>query len=192
MECSRSIIVFSVIELATRHPVLRVERSRRQCDESDGSLGKVFQSLGEGSSSLRRPWSSQQQQRSRYAAAVKSYAAGEWPRASMHTKSTRSATQTQNNSPTLQRGVRRRRCRDVTATTAAVLLLLCCCSTIRDASRIVEQQHSSSSTAAVVAVTSRQRRRRTPLWRVGLLFCVCVAERVLFVCMLALGHSPAA
>ena len=52
----------------------------------------------------------------------------------------------------------------------------------RDASRIVEQQkqrHSSSSTAAVVAATSRQRRRRAPLWRVGLLFCVLVAERVL-------------
>ena len=119
--------MFSVIELATRHPVLRVERSRRQCDESDGSLGKVFQSLGEGSSSLRRPWSSQQQQRSRYAADVKSHAAaGEWPRARMHTQSTRSATQTQNNSPTLQRGVRRRRCRDVATTTAAVLLLCCC------------------------------------------------------------------
>ena len=50
------------------------------------------------------------------------------------------------------------------------------------ASRIVEQQkqqHSSSSTAAVVAATSRQRRRRAPLWRVGLLSCVFVAERVL-------------
>ena len=80
-----------------------------------------------GPPSLRRPWSSQQQQRSRYAAAVKSYAAGEWPRASMHTKSTRSATQTQNNSPTLQRGARHRRWHDVAATTAAVLLLLCCC-----------------------------------------------------------------
>ena len=37
----------------------------------------------------------------------------------------------------------------------------------------------SSSTAAVVAATSRQRRLRAPLWRVGLLFCVSVAERVL-------------
>ena len=81
----RSIIVFSLIELATRHPALRVERSRRQCNGSDGSLGKVFRSLGEGSSFLRRPWSSQQQQHSRYAAAVKSHAvAGEWPRARMH------------------------------------------------------------------------------------------------------------
>ena len=53
---------------------------------------------------------------------------------------------------------------------------------LRDASRIVEQQkqqHSSSNTAAVVAATSRQRRRRAPIWRVGLLFCVSAAERVL-------------
>ena len=48
----------------------------------------------------------------------------------------------------------------------------------------------SSSTAAVVAATSPQRRRRAPLWRVGLLFYVSVTERVL--CILALGHSPAA
>ena len=51
-------------------------------------------------------------------------------------QSTRSATETQNNSPTLHREARHRRCRDVAATTAAVLLLLCCCfccSTIRDA-----------------------------------------------------------
>ena len=44
----------------------------------------------------------------------------------------------------------------------------------------------------MVVATSRQRRRRTPLWRGGLLFCVCVVERVLCVCILALGHSPAA
>ena len=59
-----------------------------------------------------------------YAAAVKTRAAGEWPRARMHTRSTRSAPETQNNSPTLQRGAGRRCC---CCAAAAVLLLLCCC-----------------------------------------------------------------
>ena len=62
------------------------------------------------------------------------------------------------------------------------------------ASRIVEQQkqqHSSSSTAAVVAATSRQRRRRrqTPVWRVGLLFCVSLVESVLCASWLSATHQ---
>ena len=115
--------MFSVIELATRHPALRVERSRRQCDGSDGSLGKVFQSLGEGTSSLRRPWSSQQQQRSRYAAAVKSHAAaGEWPRARMHV-----AHAPQRRHKTTAQLSKWELAAAAAATSPPPLLLCCCC-----------------------------------------------------------------
>ena len=114
--------MFSVIELATRHPALRVKRSRRQCDGSDGSLGKVFQSLGEGSSSLRRPWSSQQQQRSRYAAAVKSHAAaGEWPRARMH----KAHAPQRRHKTTAQLSIGK--LATAAAATSPPPLLLCCC-----------------------------------------------------------------
>ena len=48
----------------------------------------------------------------------------------------------------------------------------------------------SSSTAAVVAATSRQRRRRVPLESWAVVFCLRCGACAL--CILALGHSPAA
>ena len=79
---------------------------------------------------------------------------------SQDAQSSRSATETRNNCPTLQRGARRRRCRDVAATTAALLLLLCCCfccSTIRDASR------STIRNADPRCIIYRESRKNVPL-----------------------------
>ena len=47
------------------------------------------------------------------------------------------------------------------------------------APRCIADRGEAEAAAAVVASTSRLRRRRAPLWRVGLLYCVAVAERVL-------------